>query len=156
MRRPTDDLEVIYFGDNSGNIYQFDGDGGQDGGSANINVFRESGLIMPEEGKVFDIEGYIHYRRIAAATVTITFQHQGVNVFDQVITIQLEADTTGAFYGAADYYGEKKYYGSQFARRLTRRETGPAGRSTAIQVKVAIDGAVDFEIDELGVSITSA
>lgn len=156
MRRPTDNLEVIYFGDNTGNIYQFDGDGGQDGGSADIKVFRESGLIMPEEGKVFDVTGYIHYRRIADATVTLTFQHQGVNVFDQPITINLEADTTGAFYGATDYYGEEKYYGSRFARRLTRREATIAGRSTALQVRVEIDGAVDFEIDELGVTVTSA
>jgi len=97
-------LDAVYMGDSSGNIYKLNGTGSNDGGTTDFTVSRTSGLMRIPEGNVFDIEGWINYRRATATTVTLTFQFAGTTVFDQPITIALPANTGAAYYSGGVYY----------------------------------------------------
>ena len=157
LKRPSDALDVVYFGDSAGNIYQLDGDGGQDGGSSDITAYRESGLLSPPTKDptsapgVFEIAGYVDYRRLSTSTLSLTFQHAGTSILNQPITLNLPASDTFSVYGGAAYFGGSFYYGDQFANRIARQTFGPAGESSGFQLRAEIAGANEFEIDEIGI-----
>ncbi len=154
MKRPSDGLEFIYLGDNSGNIFYLEGASGQDGGTADIISQRLSGVIpSPEGGPVFDISGWITYRKIFPATCTITFEHGGMALFDQAITVTLDAASNLPVWGTGGglYWSNSQYWSAPFKGRFTRQEITGAGRSSQVQVRVSVEGATDFYIQEIGI-----
>lgn len=156
MLRPTDKTEQVYMGGPSGEIFQLEGGGSQDGGTADIDVERLSGLIQPGNGgPIFDITGWISYRKVLPATVTLTFEYGGENVFDQAITIALGQASPLPVYGGGLYYNNDSYYSAKFKKRLTRQPIGPAGQGNHFQVRVGIDGSTDFFIQEIGFTFKS-
>ena len=156
MKRPLDGLDAVFMGDNSGNIYQLDGSGAQDGGSADIKCERLSPVIqMPDRGPMYDIRGWITYRKVFPATVTLSFEWGGVVQEDQSITVTLDAASNAPVYGGALYYNNAVYYSTRFKGRFSRQNFSPAGKSDQLQVRVTIDGATDFFIDEIGLDFSS-
>ena len=162
LKRPSDGIDVVYFGDTAGNIYQMDGSGGQDGGSSDITAFRESGLLVPptkDQGAapgVFDGDGYVDYRRLAASSLTLKFQHAGVSIFDQSVTIALPASETFSVFGGSAYFGGSFYYGDAFSNRIARQTFNVAGQSSGFQLRAEISGANEFELDEIGLGFDTA
>ena len=120
-----------------------------------ITVSRVSGLIDLPDGDVFDVEGWIAYRKLFASTVTITLLHQGLSVTDQPVTISFPADAQAAIYGGSAYYNGAFYYGFSFSERINKQRFGVAGISSAIQVKTEVTGDKDFEIEEVGIKFRS-
>ena len=165
LRRPSDGRDVIYMGDATGNIYQMDGDAGQDGGTTDIAAFRETGIIEAEEDKVFDLSGYVDYKRLASSTATLTFKHGGLNVFNQQATVEIPASTEFAVYGDvagndAYYNGSTAasgdfYYGGRFQDRISRSTFRVAGQSSFFRLRTEISGANEFEIDQIGINYQS-
>ena len=172
MRRPSDGVDVVYFGDSNGNIYQLEGTGSDDGGTDPITVFRETGIIDSGRDSVepnvlqFDGSGYLDYLRLSSADVTLTFRHQGVEIFDQEISLTIPAGTEFGAYGTGtatnNYYDssgaddDNIFYGGRFIARLARQTFRAAGDSSFFSTKIGFEGAADVELDELGLNYKSA
>ncbi len=157
MKHPTDKTDTVYMGDSSGNIYQFDGTGGQDGGSADVASYRTSGLVKTTLSQMNTVTGWVDYeKKTGASTLNVTFEWGGTTLFDQAISLTLPAQDSPAVYGGSVYYGGTFYYGAQFERRLSRQTYSAAGQSTEFQVKTEITGSSDFRIDELYVDFAEA
>ncbi len=123
---------------------------------ATITTTRTSGLIRSPEDNVFDISGWILYRELFDATVTLDFLFGGITVPDQAITINLPNDGLGVYNGDVYYNATDAFYSSTFKKRLNRRDYKAAGRSSHFQVEVTVDSENDYEIHEIGIRFKSA
>ena len=146
-------LPAVYMGDGSGNIYKFDGTGTKDGGTGGVTISRTSRLFTLPPANVFDVEGWINYRKRVAATVTLTFLFSGTTIFDEPVTIYLPATTSGAaYYGGGYFYSTPgTVYGSSFTGRISRQAFGPvSGHDSFVQVQIDVSASGPVEIEELG------
>ena len=153
LKRPSDGIDVVYFGDDQGRIYQMDGSGAEDGGTAGITAFRESSLFRLVEGRLFDNTGWLDYKLKGSNTVTIVNQYAGTSVRDETITLNIPESEGYAVYGGAYYYGADIYYGDPLSERISRQTYGIAAPSGANEFGVRLevtDGSNDFEFDEIG------
>ena len=121
-----------------------------------LTTTRTSGLIRAPEDNVFDITGWILYRELFDAMVTLDFLFGGITVPNQAITIDLPNDGLGVYNGDTYYNATDAFYSSTFKKRLNRQDWKAAGRSSHFQVKVTIDSENDFEIHEIGIRFSSA
>ena len=121
-----------------------------------INTTRTSGLIRAPEDNLFDVEGWINYRELFDATVTLDFLFGGITVPDQQITIFLPNDGLGVYNGDIYYFATDAFYSSTFKKRINRQDYKAAGRSSHYQVKVTVNSSNDFEIHEIGIRHSSA
>ena len=72
-----------------------------------------SGVIpTPIGGPMFDVTGWITYRKIFPATCTITFEHGGMSLFDQQITVSLDAAENLPVWGSGGglYWNNYQYW----------------------------------------------
>jgi hypothetical protein len=151
---PSTFEEVVYFGDANGRIYQFYGTGGTDGGTETFSASRTTKMFRGiPDGKVFEVEGFISYRKQFPATVTLTFLFAGDNVFDKSLTIKLPAGDGIAVYNGtgnfAAYYNAGAFYGRSFSERVTRQKFGPPGLEGWVQVKIDVTSEGDVDVQEL-------
>ena len=154
---PLNNQDVVYFGDTSGNIYRLDGEGGQDGGTEDITVKRRSRMFAVPEGNIFDVTGWIHYRKQFAATVTIRILGGGVAVFDQEISLNLPQSTNLAVYGGPHHYGDQtSVYGVSLTGRIHRQDWGAAGQASHFQLEVEVSGSEDIDLEEIGIEFNVA
>ena len=121
-----------------------------------VATTRTSGLIRAPEDNVFDITGWILYRELFDATVTLDFLFGGIASPDQAITINLPNDGLGVYNGDIFYFATDAFYSSTFKKRINRRDFKAAGRSSHFQVKVTVDSENDWEIHEIGIRFKSA
>ncbi len=159
MLDPTDGLEYVFMGDGSGNIYRLEGSGTSgDGGTTNIAAERLSKVYsIPIDAEAFIIDGWIKYKKLDAVTVTIDFEYQGHQVFNQGISISIPSTAaTSNVYNNNVYYNDGAYYGSSFREKLTRQNFAAAGRGTDFQIRTTVDGTGDFEITEIGLRFQAA
>ncbi len=153
---PVTGEEFVYFGDENGNLYQMEGEDSGDAGSAVISASRVSGVYSaPLDAEFYDFEGYIRYRATDAVTITITLQHQGMNILDEFITVNLPA-TSGVFYGGAAYYGGAFYYAKSIRGRIRRQPFAVAGGSNEVQIEVAANTTANFRINEIGLRLAAS
>lgn len=157
MLDPDDGLEYVFMGDGSGNIYRLEGEGELgDGGTNNIAVeFLTKLFSVPLNAEAFEVEGYIKYRKDVAATVELTFEYAGVNIFNERLTIELPAVTDRPFYSNGLYYSDGNHYGS-IVGRLARQPIYPPGQANEFQVRVKVEGAASFSISEIGLRFKAA
>lgn len=153
MLDPSDGLEYVFMGDSSGNVYRLEGSGSSgDGGSDNIQSFRTSKLIeAPLDAQIYNVYGWVRYRRDLANTLSLTFLYAGERLFDEDIVVNLEAADAGPFYSNQSYYSNGEYYGRRFSGRLTRSRFGPVGAGNEVQIKAQVTGTNDFAISEIGI-----
>lgn len=161
LLHPSTLKEITYMGDSSGNIYQLEGVGSGDGGTTSLVVSRTTGLIQGfPDGSVFDVEGWINYRRNEAATVTLTFIFQGEAAFDKSLVINLPAAENQAVYNGTGtrvgYYNASAYYGAVFSDRISRQNFGPPGLNAYVQLKVEVESQAAVDIQNIGLSISTA
>lgn len=158
---PDSGQDLVYFGDSMGRIFQLQGDSAKDGGTDNVTVSRTTGLIrgLPE-GSVFDVEGWILYRKNVLTTVTLTFQFAGKGLFDKSLIIVLPASDNLAVYNGAGsgeaYYGGAYYYGSTFSDRLSIQNFGPPGLNSHFQIRIDVESQGDIDIQEIGLKFRTA
>src|SRR3990167_7219456 len=130
MLDPQDGLEYVFMGDSGGNIYRLEGTGTSgDGGSQNITLSVTSKLFSAKlDASVYNVEGYIKYRKGDAATVTLTILYSGKSAFNQSITVTLQEPEDSPVYNGEYYYGGDNYYGVPFEGRLVRQPFAFAGQ----------------------------
>ncbi len=121
-----------------------------------ITTTRTSGLIRSPEDNVFDISGWILYRELFDATVTLDFLFGGVQLSEQSITKNLPNDGLGVYNGDVYYNATDAFYSSTFKKRISRQDWKAAGRSSHFQVKVTVESENDYEIHEIGIRFKSA
>lgn len=155
---PSDGLEYVFWGDSSGRVFRMEGSGtAGDGGEAAISVERLSKMFQGEFGaSVYKVDGWILYRKNEAATVRIIFEHAGVNIFNEEVTIDIAALSRNNFYNGGKYYSDEAYYGTPFSGRLVRQPFSVGSGSTEIQVRVIVEGTTNFEISEIGIRLSQA
>lgn len=153
----ADGLEYVFMGDASGNFYKMEGTPNQgDANSASIKATRLSRLFeAPGGAQAFNIEGWVDYRRNEAATLVLSFEFAGENVYTEAIQISIPAITNRPVYGGGSYYGGS-YYGAPFAGRIAREKFSPPGRSNLFQVRATIEGTKFFEINQIGLRFQAA
>lgn len=145
--RTPDGIERVFMGDTSGNIYQIDGDGTQDGGTATVSAFRISQLTK-SRGDISNITGYVDYiKNHEAHTIDLQFRFSGITQSDQDETIAVPALTTSAVYGTTSVYGTTGTYGAAFKKRPGRQGFSVSGSSNGLQVKSTLSGTA--ELDEI-------
>jgi hypothetical protein len=156
MLDPSDGLEYVFWGDQNGNVYRMEGSGLTDGGTVNIESERLSRLFVPpHNASVFDLQGWVRYRRDSAMDLQLSVEFIGKDGFTKKITIPLqEKRATGVYYGAA-YYGAAHYAASGAARLSTEDFTIP-GQSAGFQVRTTVNSEKSFSINEIGVKFTAA
>jgi hypothetical protein len=155
---PSDGLEYVFMGDGSGNIYRMEGTGANgDGGTNAIDVQFLSKLIPARlDSKMYDVEGYVKYQQNLSGNVTITFQYQGENIFNNSITIPLSTASTGSYYSrTGSYYNGSSYYNS-FTGKMTRNKFTIPGHANEFQVLVEVTGNNAFSINEIGIRFRAA
>lgn len=154
---PISREDRIYFGDESGNIYVTDGEGGQDGGTDDITVKRRSGLFAVPEGNTFNFEGWILYRTLFEVCVTLRLLGGGVAIWEQEIEICFPQNLNLVVYKGDSYYNDgKSPYGlSFFTGRVHRQDWCAAGHSSNFQFEIEVTGAADFDIEEVGLEFRS-
>jgi hypothetical protein len=152
MLDPVDGLEYIFMGDASGNFYRMEGTGtGGDGGTSSIDLQFLSKLFSARlDSTAYDFEGYIKYEKLDSASITLTFQYQGKEIFDRSVTIDLPAISAANYYGGSAFYNGDFYYGS-FSGRLARQAFSPPGDANDFQVLVEYTGTNDISINEIGI-----
>ncbi len=150
MLDPIDGLEYVFMGDSQGNFYRMEGTGSGDAGTSPIELQFKSKLFSAKlDSTAYDFEGYIKYAKLDSASITLTFQYQGKEIFDKSVTINLPTITAANFYGGNAYYNGDFYYGS-FSGRLARQPFLPPGDANDFQVLVQYTGSNDISINEIG------
>lgn len=145
--RGNDGIDRVYMGDTSGNIYQIDGTGTQDGGTDDVTAFRVSQLVK-SRGDISDITGYVDYiKNHEAHTIGLQFRFSGITQSDLSETITVPALTTSAIYGTTAVYGTTDTYGAAFKKRPGRQHFTVTGSSNGLQVASTIVGSA--ELDEI-------
>ena len=159
---PADNLEYVFMGDDSGNVYRLEGAGTSgDGGTTEIATERLSRIFNVQlNGEVSSVEGWIKTRRGDEGSVTIAVEYQGERIFNHVVQIGLDAHMVDYYYGGSFYYGggaAPAYYDSTFRGKIDRRKfTVPAG-STEFQIRLSTNQDKDVTIQEVGLRfITSS
>ncbi len=150
MLDPADGLEYLFMGDGSGNFYRGEGRGSSgDGGSASIPVEWLTKLhSAPLNAEAYVFEGFIKYRKGAAASVRLTFECAGVSAFNESIVVSIPALSGGWFWGGEMYFGGD-YFGVPFENRLIRQNFAAAGQAGDLQLRVQVEGTSDFRINSI-------
>lgn len=157
MLDPIDGLEYVFMGDASGNIYRMEGTGtAGDGGTNTIDTQFLSKLVPARlDSKAYDVEGYVKYQQNLSGTLTLTFQYQGENIFNNSVTIPLSAASASAYYSGGAHYSAGAYYGS-FSGKMTRNKFTIPGHANEFQVLAEVVGTNDFSINEIGIRFRAA
>ena len=156
IKNPNTGLEAVYVGNSTGQIFLLDGAGDQDAGANDLTIYRKSGAFRIPFAESFDLEGYILYERVFAATVTLTFHWGGTVIKDQDISIKLPESADFGVYNGDYYYNDVTYYGTTFSGRLSLQDFRAAGLASLLQITVTVEGSADFEIHEIGIKLRAA
>lgn len=159
MLDPVDGLEYVFMGDSTGKVYRLEGTGVLgDGGTTSIQTVWVSKLFsLPLSARMSQIEGYVKYRKGAAAEIAIQLEYAGETVFDEEIIVTIPATTAGGYYSGGYYYTNGNYYGTAFLRRMVRQRIEIAGGdANEFQVRVTSTGTAGFDLNEIGLRFKGA
>lgn len=164
-----DGTNMFVAGDQTNLIYQFSLSTSWDlstaadfNPTATINIIRISKLItLPGDVDLFDVEGYIDYRKQFAATVTLEFLFSGRNQPEHTKTIILPASGEVGVYNGENYYNgsgdDAIYYSANFSGRISRQgKIKSPGRGNHLQIKTSVTSSADIEIQEIGLKFRAA
>lgn len=158
MLDPSDGLEYVFMGDSSGNFYRMEGTGASgDGGSTNISTSWTSKVFTaPLDAEVYNLEGFLKYKKNVAANVTLTFLYAGRSAFNQSVTIAIPAPTGQSYFGGPNYFGGQYYFGVPFSNRLIKQQFLVPGQASDFQVKVDVSGTTDVRLSEIDLRFKAA
>lgn len=153
---PSDELEYVFMGDSSGNIYRLEGKTeGRDGGTTAVITERLSGLFeMPLDLQSYDISGWIKYRKNQASDLTLRLEYQGMNVFNEEIQLSIPEAIATYYFGGNNYFNGSAYYGVLNFDKITRQIFAIPGRGNEFQVRASSTGQI--ELLEIGLRFEAA
>jgi hypothetical protein len=157
MIDPDDGLEYVFMGDARGNLYRLEGSGSEgDGGQNAIDMTRVSKLLSaPLDSQIYNVEGWIKYRKSEAATVEIRFEYAGESIFNESLTINIPEVSNRLFFGGENYYGGNVYFGT-VSGKLSRQPFFPPGQADDFQIRVSTLGNTRVRINEIGLRFRAA
>jgi hypothetical protein len=146
MRQPGASNYYVYWGDDSGNIYQMDGTGDGDAGSDAISAHRRTRMfdrVERKDGSVFDpntdvLRGRVYYRRVSDVDLLMDVEWADDYATNRC-TIPLDGPASG---DSASYFGGSAYFGTDIYLSLP----GASGNyaSTPDSAAVSITGDIDI------------
>lgn len=150
---PADNLEYVFMGDASGNIYRLEGNGIiGDAGSTDIEAKRTTRLIAaPADAKAFNIEGWLKHRKLQANTARMVFKYAGEHAHDQSREVTFASVEFTPLYNSSAYYGGEFYYGIAQENRLIRKTWEAPGLANEFEVEISVEGQNDFAINQIGI-----
>ena len=118
MREPGGKNYYVYWGDDSGNIYQMDGTSGGDAGDTVISTHRKTRMfdhIERKDGSIFNpnkdkLRGRIYYRRVSDVDLLLDVEWAD-DYSTNRCTIPLDGPAAGDI---AAYFGGSAYFGSAY------------------------------------------
>lgn len=159
MLSPADGLEYIFMGDSSGHIYKMEGSGSNgDGGTTAVDMQFLSKLVSARlDSKMYDVEGYVKFtQQITSCNLTLTFQYQGENIFNNSVTMTLPAATnTGHFFNGGSWFNGTAFF-NEFAGKLTRDKFIIPGHANEFQVLAEVNSVNPVSINEIGIRMRAA
>jgi hypothetical protein len=157
MLDPADGLEYVFMGDENGKLYRLEGSGDDgDGGSyAVATSFLSKMLSAPLNAQVFNVEGWIKYRKQEAAVVELRFEYAGESIFSESLTITIPEPDGRSYYAGGVYYDNESYF-SSISGKLSRQPFFIAGQANDFQIRVICEGNTDFVINEIGLRFAAA
>lgn len=158
MVDPDTNIEYVYWGDASGNLYRMEGTGANgDGGSADIiTTWRSSIFKIPLEMIGNSFTGYVSYRSAEDTTVTVKLLYGGSQVSDETTTVPITGTPGEYFWGGTIYWGGDAYWGVPFEGRFRREAIIPSGRGEEFQIEISHTGTEEIEINEIGLKFQGA
>lgn len=114
-------------------------------------------ISLPLNARVYEVEGYIKYRKGDAIDVSITLEYAGEKIYDAPIVVSVPESPGAGYYNGDSYYGGGAYYGVAFRDRLVRQRIEiPGGDSNEFQVRVQVESVSMFDINEIGLMFRAA
>lgn len=158
MRRPGASTYSVYFCDASGVIYDLNGTGEGDGGSADITVIRNTRFLGPEiSGKDYRNHmpyGELKYQQTEECTVAVTFQWADeYNTSTANLTLNGAAAGTddGGYFGGEFYFGGSVFFGGtpNQSGMKAKKQFSVVGKSDVLNMQVSSTNSVRYHIDHI-------
>ena len=153
---PITGCERVYMGDNDGNIYMLDGANGEiTCKTVDVTSSRTSRVFRFEnmDANIYNVTGYMKYRKQCPFTAKITFLYGGISAFDENLQITSEGVQDGTYWSDTEdaYWGGFYWTRRDFRGRLTKQRFFAEGGDdvSEFQIKVEISGAQTFAISEI-------
>lgn len=157
MLRPGETTRSIYWGDDSGNIFDMNGAGFGDLGTTNIMSQRKSQIIEELDTKNNIIFGTVQYRRNGECELTLEFTWTDeFNTSNSIMVLKgPPPDDVEALFGGAIYFGGDVYFGQgfEFSDLATHSNFSPTGRGRSFTFNQVLDTSVRFKIDHIELNI---
>lgn len=149
----------VYWGDNTGRVFDMNGTGiAGDAGASVINVSRTSRhfgneIINPWIWTTENVGGHIKYKRNTQISFSVSLLwDEEFALSTQTVTLKgLAGANTGAFFGGAFYYNGSSYYnqGFQFLGYQSGINLDPGGKGPGFYVTSFASTYVPFEVTSL-------
>jgi hypothetical protein len=163
MREPGGTNYFVYFGDDSGKIYQLDGESDGDAGTTDIQTFRKSAFfqtLLDDFKNVIDPEtdilrGRVYYRRVAECDLLMQFEWaDDFSITD--CTVPLAGPALGddaAYFGGTSYFGGLFYFntGFQLSQRVSTRGFSPVGRGPGFFLSTTVSSSQVFDVMKISI-----
>lgn len=157
LRRPGETTYSIYWGDDSGNIFDLNGQGSGDSGTTDIRTFRESEVNESPEQINFPFTGKVAYHRLGESILNVTIEwSEEYNESTAAVPLKGPLDpTAGNWYNDAAYYNGEFYYneGFQFTDKLTTKTFSNIGRGSLYIYNFEINDTSTFKINSIDLGI---
>jgi hypothetical protein len=100
--------------------------------------------------------GYVKYRKNDAVDASIDLLYAGEAVYEDGVTVSLPAAIANAYYNGNYYYNNSEPYGAAGIDRLVRQRIEiPGGDTNEFQVRVQVESANTFDINEIGLRFSA-
>lgn len=162
MRVPGNTGYTVYFGDSTGRIFDFNGQGASgDAGSSDIKVLRKTRLITEADGIDLTniiLHGRVTYRRTGECDLTLDFDWADeYNVSEVVIALKGPPSSDNPWYfGGPNYFGGDIYFNSgfTFANKISSRGFSPTGKGPGFFLTASLETPVMFQVDHIDLNDT--
>lgn len=157
IRRPGENVWTVYWGDDSGRIFDFNGVGAGDKGDTDILTFRESNSIYGIEAKRSVLKGRVYYKRIGECELVVNADWaDAYNVSESVVPLSgPPPGDTASFWNDESYWGDENYWseGFEFTDKIASKGFDPTGRGNSFRLTLSLNTSVKFEIEHIDIGL---
>ena len=155
LRRPGESTYAVYWGDDSGNVYDMNGGGYGDATTTSIETRRRTKLVNDMNPVQEIINGKVQYRRQGECQLVLEFDwSDDYNISQAIINLKgPPADDVAPYFGGEIYWGGDWYFGQgfAFADKVSTRGFSPTGRSESFFLTASLDTSVRYKVDHIDI-----
>jgi hypothetical protein len=113
-------------------------------------------FALPLNGLGNRTVGYVKYRKRDALEVSIDLLYAGEAVYEDGVSVSLPAAVAGGYWSGSYHYSDGTGYGAAGINRLVRQRIEiPGGDTNEFQVRVSVESANTFDINEIGLRFSA-